>query len=459
MSPTNKQGGARQECMSLTEFAGHSNRLQPELEPNLSTRPGHAGLSVTINLSGSQARIHGSTLYVPRSVTRQPPLLTPSTLMNPTSHPSHNSSSHPPKGTHPGAMHHREQSPIAALAGSSQHPSLPSIRQLHPDLPLSMSTDPSYGRRQSISYSSPAAIAVGSRPPQDESDAEVETQEPPKKKRRRQALSCTECKRRKIKCDRAQPCGPCVRRGEPNKCQWHVIEPMEKYVTRSEYDELKARVAQLESFIQGLVPSGVPGTASRQRISSNTIPSGPTQRIEHIQGTAITPYHQVAPSAGPSTYPGAFQHLPPASRVEPQALSDRQPKLVPIRSPTLPSRPPASHSQSHHAMQVRSPNDPHPSMSPSSIHSMPPSSESRSPASVSSRRASLSLAAITSPYTPEPRPQSPPKKFQAQTPTAPGQRLRTEPAPPDSARTPHHHQRPPHGSPVVGQRQAQPIQA
>ncbi|THU96215.1 hypothetical protein K435DRAFT_778669 [Dendrothele bispora CBS 962.96] len=48
--------------------------------------------------------------------------------------------------------------------------------------------------------------------------------QPNKKKRRRQALSCTECKRRKIKCDRKQPCSPCTRRGEQAKCQWHVVE-------------------------------------------------------------------------------------------------------------------------------------------------------------------------------------------------------------------------------------------
>ncbi|KAJ7844592.1 hypothetical protein B0H14DRAFT_2585105 [Mycena olivaceomarginata] len=45
--------------------------------------------------------------------------------------------------------------------------------------------------------------------------------EPPKKRRRRQALSCTECKRRKIRCDRA----PCVGRGDQAKRQWHVVEP------------------------------------------------------------------------------------------------------------------------------------------------------------------------------------------------------------------------------------------
>jgi len=52
------------------------------------------------------------------------------------------------------------------------------------------------------------------------------TEPPPKKKRRRQALSCTECKRRKIRCDRVQPCAPCQKRGEGDKCRWHILEPV-----------------------------------------------------------------------------------------------------------------------------------------------------------------------------------------------------------------------------------------
>jgi hypothetical protein len=80
-------------------------------------------------------------------------------------------------------------------------------------------------------------------------EGDREQQGPPKKKRRRQALSCTECKRRKIKCDRNQPCGPCTRRNEQNKCQWHIVEPVEKYVTRNEYDDLKTRFDNLEAFV------------------------------------------------------------------------------------------------------------------------------------------------------------------------------------------------------------------
>ncbi|KAK0220731.1 hypothetical protein IW262DRAFT_1386480 [Armillaria fumosa] len=108
---------------------------------------------------------------------------------------------------------------------------LPSIRQLHPYLPSS-STGEGEGEA-----------------------GESGGDEPKKKKRRRQALSCTECKRRKIRCDRNQPCAPCVRRGEQSKCLWNVVEPAEKYATRTEFDELKARVGQLEALVERLTQS------------------------------------------------------------------------------------------------------------------------------------------------------------------------------------------------------------
>ena len=47
------------------------------------------------------------------------------------------------------------------------------------------------------------------------SDSEVA---PVQRKRKRQTSSCNECRRRKIRCDKAMPCGPCTRRGEANLC-------------------------------------------------------------------------------------------------------------------------------------------------------------------------------------------------------------------------------------------------
>ncbi|QRV88596.1 Fungal specific transcription factor domain [Ceratobasidium sp. AG-Ba] len=63
---------------------------------------------------------------------------------------------------------------------------------------------------------------------EDEGGGTGKGNEAPKKRRRRQALSCTECKRRKIKCDRQHPCGPCARRSEADKCHWNVVEPADK---------------------------------------------------------------------------------------------------------------------------------------------------------------------------------------------------------------------------------------
>ncbi|KAJ7743707.1 hypothetical protein DFH07DRAFT_35292 [Mycena maculata] len=127
-------------------------------------------------------------------------------------------------------------------------PQLPSIRTLHPYLPPpppipapDVSSGPQYSPvtpnpAPSYANPNPPSSYAGSDPDadtlelgaeQDRRDAVVDgSGEPPKKKRRRQALSCTECKRRKIRCDRTQPCAPCVRRGDQEKCQWHVVEPV-----------------------------------------------------------------------------------------------------------------------------------------------------------------------------------------------------------------------------------------
>ncbi|KAJ7476743.1 hypothetical protein FB451DRAFT_1461118 [Mycena latifolia] len=121
-------------------------------------------------------------------------------------------------------------------------PQLPSIRQLHPYLPPP-----------------PSEYAGSPESGHEHDEHEDRDDEPPKKKRRRQALSCTECKRRKIRCDRTQPCTPCVRRGDQAKCQWHVVEPViEKYVSRADHDALRARVDALEAYIQRHMPPGLP---------------------------------------------------------------------------------------------------------------------------------------------------------------------------------------------------------
>ncbi|KAF8491578.1 hypothetical protein F5888DRAFT_1040490 [Russula emetica] len=188
-------------------------------------------------------------------------------------------------------MKRKERSPSPArrtpghtsTAGSRPSPtSLPSIRHFLPPQPDTTQLNERYHLTNNRQQTGPAFSAGPSagiprleflppppaQPPAEgthsgiigdsDGDGDSEQAARPKQKRRRQALSCTECKRRKIKCDRAHPCTPCIRRGDQNKCQWHVIEPVDKYVSRTEYDELKARVDHLETLLlsRPQLPSG-----------------------------------------------------------------------------------------------------------------------------------------------------------------------------------------------------------
>ncbi|KAG8854596.1 hypothetical protein FRB96_007466 [Tulasnella sp. 330] len=143
----------------------------------------------------------------------------------------------------------------------------------------------------------------------------------PKKKRRRQALSCTECKRRKIKCDRANPCGPCQRRGEADKCQWSTQEPLsdpdpnlsslssEKFVTRAEHDLLQAKVMQLETIVATLAPRAYLGGLEHLNLPMGPPPFGfgPPQGPGHPGGPPHHPYPG-APPHGPPGQEGQFQN-------------------------------------------------------------------------------------------------------------------------------------------------------
>ncbi|KAG6819926.1 hypothetical protein H0H93_007325 [Arthromyces matolae] len=165
----------------------------------------------------------------------------------------------------------------------SPQPSLPSIRQLHPYLPPSGLSQhlPQPGEGSGampmypphlVSQPGPSSQTVlGPRRSSEmfsmESEPEVgeESPEPPKKKRRRQALSCTDSNR-----------APLALAEESNQDVSGISWSPEKYVTRAEFDDLKARYDELFEQVQrlqaatpvpsyyhmGITPGGLPGTSS-----------------------------------------------------------------------------------------------------------------------------------------------------------------------------------------------------
>ncbi|KAJ5337214.1 uncharacterized protein N7506_005236 [Penicillium brevicompactum] len=66
--------------------------------------------------------------------------------------------------------------------------------------------------------SAPQATELGGTPPD-------EVIEPQPLRRRRPPLSCVTCRRRKLKCDRANPCGQCVRSKTTDECVFTGAEP------------------------------------------------------------------------------------------------------------------------------------------------------------------------------------------------------------------------------------------
>ncbi|EPQ26316.1 uncharacterized protein PFL1_06251 [Pseudozyma flocculosa PF-1] len=65
----------------------------------------------------------------------------------------------------------------------------------------------------------PAAAAAAAGPaPNTPASADTTPSRGPPRKRNRQALSCSACRERKIKCDRIVPCSQCVKRGDQEHC-------------------------------------------------------------------------------------------------------------------------------------------------------------------------------------------------------------------------------------------------
>jgi hypothetical protein len=330
---------------------------------------------------------------------------------------------HPP----PPRLMATSNSPQSRPIAPYQQPSLPSIRQLHPYLPPSgmaqhlPPTDPSaYSYPLQSPYSGPSASSEIQQPTSQhalytrsemldsEPEGEIEQQGPAKKKRRRQALSCNECKRRKIKCDRAQPCGPCTRRGEQSKCQWRTLEPVDKYVlraeydelknrSRAEYDELKARLEQLENMVARIFPPpGGPANVPMYSI--------PTDISGASSSDNVTSYHPAHSSAAQTLYVN-----PSSSFTQDPAKSQ---SYVGSSSPHI-----AGSGIGHGPSISSSSNTQSVSQSAGPSHLRHPS-DAKSPTIV--RQSPLSLASITSPYNADAQP----KNFHAQTFRILGERLR-----------------------------------
>ncbi|GAA5931263.1 Zn(II)2Cys6 transcription factor [Sporobolomyces koalae] len=86
-----------------------------------------------------------------------------------------------------------------------------------------------------------------------------------KKKRNRKPVTCAQCRRRKLKCDRGYPCGACRDRQEGHLCEWEgAIRLPQPHLTRdAEAAELRGQLDRFETLL-GALTSGNPITISAE---------------------------------------------------------------------------------------------------------------------------------------------------------------------------------------------------
>ncbi|GAA5845422.1 hypothetical protein JCM9279_003025 [Rhodotorula babjevae] len=128
--------------------------------------------------------------------------------------------------------------PLAGPSSSSRPPPHPALGRAAPPPPGKRSRSETADQEGTDPDASPAPAKV-------------------KRKRNRAALSCSACKKRKIKCDRKLPCEACIKRGEQGSCRWEqpkVEPPPQPFALAVEHEQLKQRVAILEAVLQRLAP-------------------------------------------------------------------------------------------------------------------------------------------------------------------------------------------------------------
>ncbi|KAI5865521.1 hypothetical protein GGS23DRAFT_604022 [Durotheca rogersii] len=97
-------------------------------------------------------------------------------------------------------------------------------------------------------------------------------QPPQVQKRTRVLLSCAPCRSSKLKCDRATPCGQCLRKGKPDVCLYAPRPEKNHRPAKS----MAARLKRLEGMVRKIIEpdgSGLPGS------SDETVPEPTAGRV------------------------------------------------------------------------------------------------------------------------------------------------------------------------------------
>ncbi|KAL2157820.1 hypothetical protein VTH06DRAFT_5089 [Thermothelomyces fergusii] len=113
------------------------------------------------------------------------------------------------------------------------------------------------------------------------SAAEEQRTRPAPRKRRRIVISCTECHRRKQKCDRKFPCTNCVSRNKDGACRYETGAPTAKQHGRRAVTGLTAAPSDMAGKQERTTTTAAAATFGYSHTSANTLGF-----LHHIESTA-----------------------------------------------------------------------------------------------------------------------------------------------------------------------------
>jgi hypothetical protein len=116
-------------------------------------------------------------------------------------------------------------------------------------------------------------------------------------KRNRHPVSCVACRSRKLKCDRKQPCGTCIKRGDGDSCRFTPAGGNGSSPSGSGQlprQEVQLRLQRLEEMVQGLITSEGGSEPSTFGVTNST--EADEQIAAYVQ---VTPESSVLSSSVP----------------------------------------------------------------------------------------------------------------------------------------------------------------
>lgn len=117
----------------------------------------------------------------------------------------------------------------------------------------------------------------------------------PAKKRRRPALSCEQCRRRKIRCDRNVPCSHCVKSGIGNGCHYIPTHTPASWLQgdkskkgpgrkkKSTQDQDQSQVAQDARRPQQILPAPASGDEGNETVAQDQVAGNVDWLVTHIE--------------------------------------------------------------------------------------------------------------------------------------------------------------------------------